>query len=405
MLISILTPTHGGSKYLLELYECIKKQTHTEWEWIVVRNNGGDTFGIENQDNRVKVFDIENADKSVGRAKRFAAQQAKGEILVEVDHDDLITPDALEEVKKAFDSDPEVVQVYSNFAEFFYNHPKMKDWESNKYDSAYGWQYRMFEWEGHRLNECIDFEPNPASFAMIWFAPNHIRAWRTKPYWEAGGHDENLPAVDDFDLELRLYLKGKFKKIDKCLYLYRMTGGNTWIEKNKFIQEKAREKADEYTYRIVERWAELKGLPVVSMSEIPCDLNGEWPYPTNSVGVVKAFDKLQLCGDPIHVMKEIYRVLVPGGWILSSTPSTDGRGAFENPLFKSFWNENSFNYYIHQGFAGQIGNPGVKFQEIRRKTYFPSDWSREANISYVLFDGIAIKEGMPRLPGYKDWKI
>ena len=118
-MISIITPTHNGSTYLLELYETIKNQTYKDWEWIIVKNNGGLTFGIEDSDQRVKVFEIENPDKSVGRAKRFAAQQAKGDILVEVDHDDLLTPDALEEVQKAFDSDPDVVQVYSNFAEFF----------------------------------------------------------------------------------------------------------------------------------------------------------------------------------------------------------------------------------------------------------------------------------------------
>lgn len=401
--ISIITPTHGGSKYLLELYESIKNQTYKDWQWIIVENNGGDTFGIEKEDKRVHVYHIENQDKSVGRAKRFACQQAKGEIFLEADHDDLLTPNCLEEVQKAFDSDPEVSQVYSNFCEFFFNHPQMKDWESNKYGAGWGWRYRDFIWEGHRLNECLDFEPSPVSFGMIWSAPNHVRAWRATHYWEAGGHDENLPAVDDFDLECRLYLKGKFKHIDKCLYLYRMTGNNTWIEKNAFIQEKAREVADKYLYQIVYRWSEISGYNNLKLEEVPCDLDDKWPYPDNSFAVVRAWDKLQFSKDPIHLMKEIYRVLIPGGWLLSSTPSTDGRGAFENPLFKSYWNDNSFNYYTRKDFARRIGNPQARFQEVRRKTHFPTQWLKDANIPYVVFDGLAIKPGMPRVYGYKEW--
>jgi O-antigen biosynthesis protein len=37
--------------------------------------------------------------------------------------------------------------------------------------------------------------------------------------------------------------------------------------------------------------------------------------------------------------------LVPGGWLLAATPSTDVRGAFQDPTNCSFWNvPNSFWY-------------------------------------------------------------
>lgn len=394
-MLSIFTPTHGDSKYLPELWECLKKQTYQDFEWIIVKNNGG-IVPFKNE--KIKVFEIDNPEKSIGKVKRFACEQAKGDILVEIDHDDLITPDCLEEVKKAFDN-PEISFAYSHFAEFFYDHPTEPNWKSNKYGEFYGWQYRDFEWQGHILNECMDFEPLPSVFAMIWYAPNHIRAWRTKDYWAVGGHDPSLEAVDDFDLELRTYLYGKFAHIKKCLYLYRINGKNSWIEKNAFIQQKAKEIADEYFYRMVYRWTELENLKTLNIEDIKGDLNKKWPLKDNSIGILKAWDRLQQVKDPIHAMSEIHRVLVPGGWLLSSTPSTDGRGAWQDPRAKSFWNENSFHYYIDRNFAPFIDNKHIRFQAVRHKTYFPNQWLQNHNCPYVLFDAIALKPGMPRLPG------
>jgi len=396
MLLSIITPIHGDSKYLPELWESVKNQTYHNWELVLVPNNGGNTHGIE-KDPRVKVYPVENPKKSIGLVKRHACQNAKGEILVELDSDDLLTPTALEEIAKAF-IDPTVSFAYSNFCEFYFDHPTLKDWESPRYDSAYGWRYRDYEWQGHKLNECLDFEPVPSSFAMIWFAPNHVRAWRTKDYWAVGGHNPDLEAVDDFDLELRTYLYGQFHHIDKCLYLYRINGQNQWIQKNKYIQETARNIADQYMDRIAYRWAELNGHKTINIQDIE-HLNEKWDIPDNSVGIIKAWDRFNLCKDPIHIMSEIYRVLVPGGWLLSSTVSTTGNGAWMDPRNKSYWNEYSFEYYIDKTMAPFIGNNKIRFQEIRRKDYFPSQWHQDRNIHYVLFNGIALKDDMPRLPG------
>ena len=393
-MLSIFTPTHGESKYLPELWECIKNQTYQDFEWIIVKNNGGI---VNFSDPRIKVFEIENPKKSIGLVKRYACDKAKGDILVEIDSDDLITPDCLKEIVKVF-KNPEISFAYSNFCEFYYDHPSFKDWESPRYDPAYGWRYRNFEWKGHTLNECLDFDTLPSNFAMIWYAPNHIRAWRKSVYDAVGGHNPDLEAVDDFDLELRTYLYGKFAHINKCLYLYRINGKNQWIEKNKYIQETARNIADQYMDRIAYRWAELNGHKTINIQDIE-HLNEKWDIPDNSVGIIKAWDRLNLCPDPIHIMSEIYRVLIPGGWLLSSTVSTTGNGAWMDPRNKSYWNEYSFEYYIDKQMAPFIENKNIRFQEVRRKTYFPSQWHQDRNISYVLFNGIALKDNMPRLPG------
>ena len=81
-------------------------------------------------------------------------------------------------------------------------------------------------------------------------------------------------------------------------------------------------------------------------------------------------------------MKEIYRCLAPYGWALIEVPSTDGRGAFQDPTHVSFWNSNSFWYYTREQQAQFINTP-VKFQLNRILDYYPSDFHQQHNILYT----------------------
>src|SRR3990172_2647526 len=46
------------------------------------------------------------------------------------------------------------------------------------------------------------------------------------------------------------------------------------------------------------------------------------------------------------VLSEVYRVLQPGGTIEIIVPSTDGRGAWQDPTHVTYWNRNTFLYFI-----------------------------------------------------------
>ncbi len=98
-------------------------------------------------------------------------------------------------------------------------------------------------------------------------------------------------------------------------------------------------------------------------------------------------------------MSEIHRVLAPGGWAFIQVPSTDGRGAFQDPTHVSYWNENSFLYYTDRYLANFIDNKTVRFQEYRKQTYFPNDWMKNLNVCVTDAWLVAIKDDMPRLPG------
>jgi len=82
--------------------------------------------------------------------------------------------------------------------------------------------------------------------------------------------------------------------------------------------------------------------------DILCDIAGGLPFLRNEVDEIQAIDFLEHIplGKTIAVIEEIWRVLKHDGLFEHMTPSTDGRGAFQDPTHLSFWNINSFLYYM-----------------------------------------------------------
>jgi O-antigen biosynthesis protein len=91
--------------------------------------------------------------------------------------------------------------------------------------------------------------------------------------------------------------------------------------------------------------------------DLVCDCNETIPLPDSIAEVIYAYDFLEHINNDkrIHIMNEIHRLLKPGGGFFSHTPSTDGRGAFQDPTHFSFWNENSFLYYTDDRYRALYG--------------------------------------------------
>lgn len=100
--------------------------------------------------------------------------------------------------------------------------------------------------------------------------------------------------------------------------------------------------------------------------DVVADLNQGFPFPDHSVDLVKAHDFIEHLPDRIKTMNELWRICKPGAIVDILVPSTDGRGAFQDPTHVSFWNINSFMYYCqeyppyltlcrsHYGFKGEF---------------------------------------------------
>ncbi len=84
----------------------------------------------------------------------------------------------------------------------------------------------------------------------------------------------------------------------------------------------------------------------------PCDLVADlslrWPWEDSSVDYVQAYDIFEHLPSKIQTMNECYRVLRPGGNLDLFVPTTDGRGAFQDPTHVSFWTPNDLFYWCDQ---------------------------------------------------------
>ena len=401
---SIITPAHKKTPYLVVLYNSIAAQTYENWEWILWLNNDLTEKDLPQKivkDERVKIYRTEEKSTSVGFHKHHAFHKGEGDVLVEVDSDDIITPNCLEELNKAY-QDSEIGFVYSDVA--------ILDDDFVPYNEAHGWTYYRYEYKDKNLYVMNTWEPTSHSLGFIWYAPDHIRSWRTNIYRDIGGHNVELDICDDHELMIRTYLKTKMCRVPEPLYIYRITGDNTYLERNAAIQTKTVELQREYAYQLAERDADLKGLLKVDVggglfpkpgymtidqegADITCDLNEGIPLPDNSVGVINASHIIEHLRDPIKTMREIHRVLVHGGWVFIEVPSTDGRGAWQDPTHVSFWNEHSFWYYTDWTKAQYIRNKDIRFQTYRLDT-----WEMAPHIPVVSAWMVAIKDKQ-RLPG------
>lgn len=403
-LVSVFTPTHNP-EWLPEAFASLEKQTYKNWEWVILHNSDKKIPPVITKDERVKVFTIPmQQDIGIGALKKLNCSLCRGDLLVEFDHDDILTYDCLETLVKT-QKETNAGFLYSDFANF------RADGSCNIYNEYFGWESYPFQYENRVYTAMKSFPVTPDSLTEIYYAPNHVRAWTKEVYDKVGGHNENYKIVDDFELVVRTYLSGaKFVHIPKVLYLYR-EHNNTYSQKLEMIRNIQQEVQNKYVYDIVQTWCKQNNYPMIDLggrigcpsgyksidlfdADICHDLVKDGiPFEDNSIGIVRAYDFLEHVPTlkTIDMMNEIYRVLAPGGWLISRTPSTDGRGAFQDPTHSSFWNSNSWWYYTRREQQKYVPSIKCRFQGKRIWNTFPTNWHKEHNILYVYADLIAAK--------------
>lgn len=402
--VSVITPFHRRNlKFLLDAYESLLEQDFGDWEWVLVPNGEAIDVDLSNfSDSRVRVYPFEYGAGRVGALKRYACSRAVSPIIVELDWDDILTPNCLSEVVRAFRQNPGICFVYSNMAQTDVDLVPYGNW-----DPSYGPGRRPFTYKGKELVEAVfeSEDSQPHDMLRTWYAPNHVRAWLAEVYWKVGGHDAEMVFSDDHDLMARLFLHGPFLHIDKCLYIYRVHDGSATTALRADIEATRWDMYDRYVYPLVERWADVQGLKKINLlpeywpwegyEGVDVESEKPWPLADNSVGVIRAHDAIHHLKNPIHVMNEAYRVLAHGGFFMILTPSTDGSAAFSDPDTKSYWNENSFWYYTRKSHSKYI-NSACRFQILRLRT-FPL--SLRNDLPYTQSNLICIKNDYPKFSG------
>ena len=396
MLVSIFTPTHNP-KHLPETHASLQKQPDVDWEWVITPN--GPAIGNIPQsilaDPRVRVVPnpLKEGEKPlIGALKRFACDNCKGDVFVELDHDDMLMPGTLHKVAECVDKGAGF--IFSDAAVFV--DTKDMIWPMG-YSEMYGWETYEVRVFGRDLLATRAFDVSPRSLSEVYYAPDHVRAWERNAYYKAGGHDKTQEVGDDHDLMCRTYLHGaEFMHTGGCGYLYRNHPGNTVKSHSDEIQEQVKKNRDKYAMSLAREWSRRNNLAYITLGfgqdclqfdeheRISINL------PDSSVGLIVCEDFLQFTRRAFffQTWAEIYRVLAPGGWVRCTMPSTRGDAAFA-PMFNSWWNELSFKYvteYTYSCYAGQEF-PKARFQLLRCETIF----AKEKQAPYVVAELCALK--------------
>jgi glycosyltransferase involved in cell wall biosynthesis len=269
-LISIITPVRNIGERLREAYSSVAAQTWWNWEWILVNDGDDEITGqiakeISANEPRVKYFDIQPRSGSrVGEAKYRGFSLSEGDYLVELDHDDMLTPEAIELVALAFEKYPDAGFCYSNYAEVDVNFGDLSYGGSS---FAYGYGlYSGFDHKGAYHTEQHTPHINPVSIRSNVAMPNHLRAWTRNAYFGAGAHGRRLSIMDDLDLLIRTFLTTRIVKIDWMCYwqfyfgLFYDNQSNSTNTQNLVrmdIQRRSRTISEFYNTAIKKRFEEL----------------------------------------------------------------------------------------------------------------------------------------------------
>lgn len=109
--------------------------------------------------------------------------------------------------------------------------------------------------------------------------------------------------------------------------------------------------------------------------ELVCDLNGPWPWAESSVDLIIAEDcfehlyplgKAEGQANIIEIIRRCWAILKPGGILHVQVPSTESRAAFQDPTHVTYWNINTFRYFLYKtshwyAYKGFV-TPAIRFK-------------------------------------------
>ena len=260
-LVSIFTPTYKTGKRFERAFYSLQAQGYRNWEWIIIDDSDdeGETYRMLEsfavKEHRIKLFKPSQHSGIIGDNKYIACMLSRGSLLVELDHDDELTPDALSYVVTTYKKYPMAGFFYSDCAEV------NEQGDSLVYPEGWGFGYGSYRQEyfrGKLLNVVNACNINSKTIRHLVAAPNHVRVWTRECYFEIGGHNRFLHVADDFELMIRTFLNTIMVRIPKLCYLqYIESGQNTQRVRNKDIQRHVRFICAKYDEQIHQRFLAL----------------------------------------------------------------------------------------------------------------------------------------------------
>lgn len=205
--ISILTPVYDTPPaYLTAMVESVLRQIYDNWELCLADDASPSPetrallIELAARDPRIKLT-LREENGGISECTNSAAELATGDVIVFVDHDDLITPDCLAEIALYYARNPQADLVYS---------------DDDKVDTGvrrYAPQFKP------------DWSP---TLLLSYMYMSHALSVRRSLYEDLGGFRRDFDGSQDYDFALRAVEKARHVgHIPKILYHWRATPTST----------------------------------------------------------------------------------------------------------------------------------------------------------------------------------
>jgi teichuronic acid biosynthesis glycosyltransferase TuaG len=119
-LVSIIVPVYNVEKYIVETMECVRRQTYTEWELLLVEDGSTDDtpkiiqdYMRQTGDERIRMIALA-ANSGAAKARNAGLAEAKGRYIAYLDSDDLWVPEKLEH-ELAFMTERQAIFAFTGY--------------------------------------------------------------------------------------------------------------------------------------------------------------------------------------------------------------------------------------------------------------------------------------------------
>lgn len=397
MFVSFCTVTNNPA-FIDDTYQSILKQNLSQWEWVIILDGIPEIEQLSGAENVYMLHrdDGDNDKNNIGAMKKKAFQRAQGDLLVDLDHDDILEPGAIQHM----------INVAGDGAAFLYG--DSAGFRPNGAAVTLNSQL----WKGYdriinnyNLRFYAPPQPSPLTLSNYLTIPHQPRAWTKPAYEQIGGFDARCRVAAEHDLVCRTYAQGiPMIHVPDARSMYRVRGdsGNAATVKRIEFEAMAATNVWNNLRSMVAKWCRDNRLPTAVIS---CRKNDhinvasyQWHHVRNvvaptfeeamislrgaKVGAIMFSDFLHVlpAGELTKHMQEMTIGMVDQGWILGDTPAASGRG-IGDPLSRSVWNE-----YTFQMMAADINNSitsDVGLEIIYLNQYYPTVEHKTWNLPFV----------------------
>jgi GT2 family glycosyltransferase len=205
-LISVITPVYNVSgEYLARCVESVRAQYYPFWE-LCLCDDGSTSKetlevleGYRGIDPRIKIVRLER-NQGIAAASNRAVEISTGDYVAMLDNDDELAPDALYEVVKAIQGNPDIDFLYT---------------DEDKIDE-----------DGELVDHFFKPDWSPEHLLSVMYLL-HLLVVRKDLFYAAGGFRSEFSGAQDYDLALRLStMAHAIHHVPKILYHWRKLRGS-----------------------------------------------------------------------------------------------------------------------------------------------------------------------------------